>query len=191
MGIINRFLLFVYAGVILLITLFLAVFVAKAIPASVLANEIEFLMGQSPAMTVLLCFAAYSAYFLLYAFFVGEKKTDEAPKDDCVRIKSENGEVRISKEAVASLVDREAMSVSGVRESNTVVEGSVKEGEAAVSLNMELILTAGANVPEITSTVKEAVKNRIKESLGEENTPIEISVRELSNAPSENQKRVH
>ncbi|MBR3623732.1 MAG: alkaline shock response membrane anchor protein AmaP [Selenomonadaceae bacterium] len=191
MGIINRFLLFVYAGVVLLVTLFLAIFLMKSVPIGVLSNEIEFLMGQGVTLNALLCFAACSAYFLLYAFFVGEKKKVEEVQEDCVRIRTEKGEVRISKDAVASLTDREAMSVSGVRESSTVVEGSLKEGEAAVSLNMELILTAGASVPEITSTVKEAVQNRIKDSLGVENAPVEISVRELSNAPSENQRRVH
>ena len=190
MGIINRFLLFVYAGIVLLITLFITVFVTKALPVNILLNEIDFLIHQKVTITVLVALAIYSVYFLVYTFFVGEKKEAEAPKDDSVIIKTEKGEVRIAKEAIASVSDKEALSVMGVRESNTKVNVINQDDKMNLSLDLDLILSMGASVPAVTSAVTEAVKNRIAGTLGEENVSLNLSVQELSSAPLENQKRV-
>lgn len=190
MGIINRFLLFIYAAVALLVSLFAVALATKALPDDVLLNEIMFFLHQSATVTALGVFAAFSVYFLLYTFFVGEKKKS-APKDTNVIIKTPAGEVRIARNAIESLTNREATSITGVREAYTKVITSGKEGEAKLSLNISLILLAGANVPAISAEVTNSVKNRIFESLGEKDTPVSLSVRELNSAPAENQKRVH
>jgi uncharacterized alkaline shock family protein YloU len=190
MGIINRFLLFVYAGVALLVALFVIAFATKTLPEHLLFNEIEFLLHQKATLTALGVVAFFSLYFLLYSFFVGEKK-DNLQEDDHVVIKTKTGEVRVAKNAIESLTDREATSVSGVRESETKVNVSTTENGVKLSLKLTLVLLSGANVPKISDEVTNAVKSRIFDSLGIQDVPVDLSVRELNSAPAENQKRVH
>ncbi len=194
MGIINRFLLFIYAGVALLVALFIIAFAFKAFPEHVVFNEIGFLLHQPETLKVAGVFALFSVYFLLYAFFVGEKKKAEAPVVDDVVIKTETGEVHIARTAIESLVDREATSIGGVRESISKVTASYgegKEGGTKLSLKLSLVLLANANVPKVSDEVTKAVKSRIFDSLGIQDAPVAVSVSELNNAPAENQKRVH
>jgi len=190
LGIINRFLLFIYAGVVLLAALFVIAFATRAISADILVNEVRFALHQSVTLTAFIVVAVFSGYFMLYSYFTGEKKED-APKTDDVVLKTETGEVRIVKEAVEALADREATSVKGVRESITKVSSTVTENATKISLKQELVLLQGTNVPAITAEVTNAVKNRIFESLGVKDASVEISVRDLNSIPAENQKRVH
>lgn len=171
--------------------LFIIAFALEAFPEHVVFNEIGFLLHQPIVLKVAGVFALFSAYFLLYAFFVGEKKKTNAPVADDVVIKTETGEVRIAKTAIESLVDREATAVSGVRESVSKVTSSDKEGEAKLSLKLSLVLLSGANVPKVSDAVTNAVKSRISDSLGISDAPVSVFVSELNNAPAENQKRVH
>lgn len=191
MGIINRFLLFVYAVVVLSFALFIIALIVRPIPDEVLFNEFRFLLHQSWTLTIFGAVSFFSLYFMLYAFFTGEKKETELPKDNSVIIKTETGEVRIAKDAIEALADREATSVSGVRESITEINVSNKDGEIPLSLKLSLILISGANVPKISDEVVKAVKNRIFDSLDIKDVPVSISVRDLNSAPGENMKRVH
>lgn len=191
MGIINRFLLFVYAGVALLTALFVIAFALKAFPERVVFNEVVFLLHQPMTLNIAGVFAFFSVYFLLYAFFVGEKKKKAAPVRNDVVIKTPTGEVRIAKTAIESLADREATSVSGVRESVANVTASDKESEPALSLKLSLIMLSSANVPKVSDEVTNAVKSRIFDSLGIQDAPVELFVSELNAMSAENQKRVH
>lgn len=188
MGIINRFLLFVYAGIMLLSAIFIIIFATKALPEQMLFNEIEFFLHQKATLTALGIVSFFSLYFCLYAYFAGEKKEDTL-KDNSVILKTESGEVRIARNAIEALADREATFVSGVRESETKV--SVSESEPKLSLELSLVLLSGANVPKISDEVTSAVKSRIFDSLGIKDAPVALYVRELNSAPAENQKRVH
>lgn len=190
MGIINRFLLFIYAGVTLLAALFVIAFATRALSMDILMNEIRFALHQSATLTSFIVVAVFSGYFMLYSYFVGEKK-ETAPKTDDVVIKTESGEVRVVKEAVEALSDREATSVKGVRESLTKVSSTIAENETKISLKQELILLQGSNVPAVTAEVRNAVKNRIFNSLGVKDAAVEILVRDLNSVTAENQKRVH
>ena len=191
MGIINRFLLFIYALVVLLVAVFVILFAVKALPENVLFNEASFLLKQHETLTALGIIACFSVYFLLYAYFVGEKKKETPNKDAGVVIKTATGEVSVAKNAIESLADREATSIGGVRESNAKVVVTESEGKTKLSLNISLILLAGANVPTVSAEVTRAVKERIAASLGENDVPVNLSVRELNSAPDENQRRVH
>lgn len=190
MGIINRFLLFIYAGVILLFALFVIAFATRALSVDILMNEIRFALHQNATLTAFIVVAVFSVYFLLYSYFTGEKKED-APKNDDVVIKTASGEVSVAKEAVEALADRDATSVKGVRESISKVDSTTANGVTKISIKQEITLLAGTNVPEVTAEVINAVKNRISESLGITDASVEISVRDLNSVPAENQKRVH
>ncbi|MBP3722182.1 MAG: hypothetical protein J6I62_02880, partial [Selenomonadaceae bacterium] len=69
MGIINRFLLFIYAGVVLLAALFVIAFATRAISADILVNEVRFALHQSVTLTAFIVVAVFSGYFMLYSYF--------------------------------------------------------------------------------------------------------------------------
>ncbi len=190
MGIMNRFLLLVYALFISVSVLGAAGVVLQLIPEGIFLNELHYVSARPETMAVLVVVFLLGIHLIGAALFSGtssDKKKD-VRSGEIALVTGEQGEVNIAVPAVKSLSERIALSVHGVRGAQAKLVTGRKEG-TPLTISMQLILLQGNSAPSIGTQVTRAVQQELAATLNLSNVPVEISITEISNAPLE-KKRV-
>ena len=187
MGIVSRFFLLLYVLVAGTTSAVLAGIYLKIIPKQVWQSYLNYILAQQETIIVLAVMLFFSLFFLGYAFS-SSKRNDKRAVGDIILKSGEPGEVRVAIEAISHITERAALSVNGVRE--VAVNVLNPKGEVPISLELVIVLGQGHSAPVVSEAVSNAVAKTIFNTLQLGGVPMDIKVRDITNAVVERKQRV-
>ena len=188
MGIVSRFFLLLYVLVVGTTSAVLAGIYLKIIPKQVWQSYLNYILAQQETIIVLAVMLFFSLFFLGYAFSSSSKHNNKRAVGDIILKSGEPGEVRVAIEAISHITERAALSVNGVRE--VTVNVLNPKGEVPISLELIIVLGQGHSAPVVSEAVSNAVAKTIFNTLQLGGVPMDIKVRDITNAVVERKQRV-
>ena len=116
--------------------------------------------------------------------FAVQKNVAERETDDVELV----GGVLVAVEAVISVVERAALTVSGVREVHAEV--NKMSGEVPIKIRLAIVLGQNYSAPKVSSEVNLAVNEALRIAFEISNVPVELKVTEITHAIAERERRV-
>ena len=188
MGIINRFILFLYTLFFAVLSLGVGALVLQVVPEHAVWNEFQYASAQWQTGAAAAVLFLLSIHLLGCSFASSGKGREER---EVILVHAETGDVRVAVEAVRNMVDKIARTMPGVRDVN-VKAASVrkKENEASVRIVLKLVLGQEANVAAVSDRLRAEIGRQLEETVGIADFSLEISVADISNAPLARKQRV-
>lgn len=183
----NRFLLLIYTLCIGLASLAVAGVCLKLVPEQLWKNAVFFAADRWETLGASALVFLFSLYLLSVSVTPSKKKTEKVP-DELTLDGGDNGQVKVSVEAVKRLAERVACAIHGVRETHVKLY-SPKSGESTVGLGLELVLLQGVSVPDIGNQAAQAVRRELGDTMNLTDLKVDVSVSDITNAPVD-KKRV-
>ena len=191
MGIINRFLLLIYALAVACLSLGVAALALQIVPESMLLNEYRYLMTEQQWPLV----AGGIVAFLLSIHLIGcsfSSGAGERTSGALLVLHGKVGDVSVSLDAVHNLVEQTASTIAGVRSLKakvSVLKTSVK-AEARLALRIAIVIGKETNAAAVGDEIRAEVQRYMQETLGVDDFAMEVVVEDISNAPLAKKKRV-
>lgn len=187
MGIIRRLILLFYVLAILTALAICAGVCLQLIPANVWQKELNFIIAQEETLMVLAGMTAASL-ILLTAVFSRSSKGLSIASGDIHLEEGKPGDVKVTVPAIVSVVERAAITVSGVREVNASVYR--QDGETPIKVRLTITLGQGFSAPRVSEAAVAAIDDALKTALELPNVPVEVKVDEVTHAIIERERRV-
>ena len=185
MGIVSRLFLFIYVIVVIVAIVVISGVCLHIIPTNVWQEKLKFIIVQRETLIVLAVMLFFSLNFLGSIF---SSKKDVRKVDEILLKAGEPGEVRVALDAIKSITERAALSVSGVRE--VAVKIKNQNGDVPIAINLAIVLSQGHAAPVVSEAVITAVNKIIFNSLQMTGVPIDVKVTDITNAMKERRQRV-
>jgi len=186
MGILSRLLLFFYVAAVIVALAAVAGVCLNLIPAKIWQNYLDVILKSQETLMVLAIMAVASLCLLCVVF--SGKKTSPIISSDIELQKDETGEVKITIEAIAGIVERAALTVNGVRE--VVPDVSKQSGNVPLKIHLDLVLSQGYTAQKVCERVNQSVNDALNTATQISNVPIEMKVTEVTHAIVERERRV-
>lgn len=188
MGIIRRLILLFYVPAVLIVVAVCTGVCLQFIPENVWQHYLKFLIAREETLAVLAGMALASV-ILLPAVFSRRKSRELALATGDVHLEvGKAGEVKVTVPAIVSLIERAAITVSGVRE----VSASVyqQSGDMPIRVRITITLGQGFSAPKVSEATVAAIDEALRTALELPNVPVEVKVDEVTHAIVERDKRV-
>ena len=186
MGIMSRVLLLLYALVVGAVTVIIASACLNFMPANFWQPSLKFILAQPETLIALAVMLLLSLFFLTRVFVSHEAPT--VADDEIILRQGLSGEVKVALDAIQRITERAALSVNGVRESQAVIFKKGKDTPIAVRLS--IVLGQGFAAPTVSENAVNAVNNAILTALQIPAVPVEVTVKDITNAVIERRQRV-
>ena len=191
MGIINRFLLLIYALAVACLSLGVAALALQIVPEPILLNEYRYLMGAQQWQVV----AGGVLAFLLSIHLIGcsfSGSSGERKGGELLVLHGKAGDVGVSLSAVRNLVEQTVQAVTGVRSLQAKVSAAKKpaKGEPQIFLRLAIVMGKEANAAAVSDDIRTEMRRCMKDTVGVDDFSLEIVVEDISNASLTNKKRV-
>lgn len=186
MGILGRLLLFLYVLIVIAALIVSAGVCLQFIPAQMWQSELQFIIRQPETLAVI--GAMLVASFCVLSMVFAGKKSAPILSSDVELMKDETGEVNITIEALTGVVERAALTVTGVRQ----VSASVyrQEGKVPLKIQLEIVLSQGYTAQKVSAQVNKAVNEALMTAAQISGVPLDIKVTEVTHAIIERERRV-
>ena len=185
MGIVSRFFLLLYVLVVSVAVLVFAGVCLQLIPKQNWQYYLNYIIAQQETVIVLAVMLFFSLFFLGFVF---SSQKDTRAFGEILLKEGEPGEVRVAIDAIKRLIERAALSVNGVREVNVTILKN--KGEAPISVQLTIILGQGHSAPAVSETVVAAIDKAIFTALQIGGVPVDVKVKDITNAVVERKQRV-
>ena len=187
MGIIRRLILLFYVLAVLATAIVCAGVYLQLIPANVWQNELQQLLARQETLAVLVVMILASLILLTAVFARSSKGLSIASGDVHLEV-GKPGEVKVTVPAIISVVERAAITVSGVRE----VEASVyqQSGDIPIKVRVTIALGQGFSAPRVSEAAVAAIDDALQTALELPAVPVEVKVNEVTHAIVERERRV-
>lgn len=187
MGIIRRLILLFYVLAVLATAIVCAGVYLQIIPANVWQNELQQLLARQETLAVLVVMILASLILLTAVFARSSKGLSIASGDVHLEV-GKPGEVKVTVPAIISVVERAAITVSGVRE----VEASVyqQSGDMPIKVRVTIALGQGFSAPRVSEAAVAAIDDALQIALELPAVPVEVKVNEVTHAIVERERRV-
>ena len=188
MGIIRRLILLFYVPAVLVVIAVCAGVCLHLIPENVWQYYLKFIIAREETLAVL-AGMALASLILLPAVFSRRKSKELALASGDVNLEvGKPGEVKVTVPAIVSVIERAAITISGVRE----VSASVykQNGEMPIRVRLTITLGQGFSAPRVSEATVNAVDEALTTALELPNVPVEVKVDEVTHAIVERDKRV-
>ena len=188
MGMIRRLVLLFYVLAVVAALVICAGVCLKLIPVDVWQRELNFIITREETLAALACMALASLILLTGLFARKSDKGMSLVSGDVHLEKGRPGEVKVTVPAIVGVVERAAVTVSGVR----AAEASVyrQEGEIPIKVRLTIVLSQGFSAPRVSEATTAAINDALRTALELENVPVEVKVNEITHAIIERDKRV-
>ena len=188
MGIIRSLILLFYVPAVLAAVAVCAGVCLDFIPQDVWQKELNYIISRQETLAVLGGMGLASLILLTGLF---KRKSDNSMSllsDDVHLEINRPGEVKVTVPAIVGVVERAAVTISGVRSA----EASVYRQDGAIPIKVKLVIVMSQNfsAPKVSENVIAAVNDALSTALELENVPVEIKVNEITHAIIERDKRV-
>lgn len=189
MGFISRLFLLLYVLVTGSVIVILACACLDVMPANFWQPSLKYLVAQ-PEMLAGLAVMFLMALFLLSKVFVSshdEPDRLEIADSEIILQKGMAGEVKVAIDAIQRIAERAALSVKGVRESEAMI---LKDKNDTLIVRLTIVLGQGYAAPSVSENTVNAINNEISIALQIPEVPVEITVKDITNAVAERRQRV-
>ena len=188
MGIVRRLILLFYVLAVLAVLVICAGVCLQLIPADVWQNELKFIIVQEETLMALGVMAFASLILLTAVFSRSPKGGLSLATGDVHLEKDKPGEVKVTVPAIVSVIERAAITVSGVREATATVYRQI--GDMPIRVHLTITLGQGFSAPSVSEATVASVEEALRTALELSNVPIEVRVNEVTHAIIERNKRV-
>ena len=187
MGIIRRLILLFYVLAVLAALVVCAGVCLQLIPADVWQNELNHIIARQETLAVIAGMFLASV-ILLTGIFSRKSKGGMSLSNDVHLEIGKPGEVKVTVPAIVGVVERAAVTVSGVRSAQASVYR--QDGEMPIKVRLEIVLSQGFSAPRVSEATVAAVNDALLTALELTNVPVEVKVNEITHAIIERDKRV-
>ena len=187
MGIIRRLILLFYVPAVLAVLVICAGVCLQLIPEDVWQKELNYIIGRQETLAVL-AGMAFASLILLTGVFAKNKSGLSIASGDVHLEQGKAGEVKVTVPAIVSVVERTAITVSGVREAKASVYR--QEGEMPIKVRLTITLGQGFSAPRVSEATVAAIDNALLTALELSKVPVEVKVNEVTHAIIERDRRV-
>ena len=188
MGIIRRLILLFYVPIVLAALVACAGVCLQLIPEKVWQSELQYWIAQEETLAAL-AVMALARVILWTAVFSRTASNDlTAASGDIAFEVGKPGEVKVAVSAITSVVERAAITVSGVRAASASVYR--QSGEMPISVRLAIVLGQGFSAPKVSEAAVAAIDDALLTVLHLPKVPVEVSVEEVTHAIVERDKRV-
>ena len=185
MGIVSRFFLLLYVLVVIVAVLVFAGVCLQLVPKQIWQSYLNYIIVQQETVIVLAVMLFFSLFFLGFVF---SSRKDTQAVGEILLKEGEPGEVKVSIDAIKRLIERAALSVNGVREATVTILKN--KGEVPISVRLTIILGQGHSAPTVSETVVNAIDKAIFTALQIGGVPVDVKVKDITNAVVERKQRV-
>ena len=186
MGIIRRLILLFYV-LIVLATLVICVGVClNFLPTHVWQNELNYIIAREETLVALASMIVAS--FILLTGVFSRRKGMSLASGDVHLEEGKPGEVKVTIPAIVSVVERAAITVSGVREAQASVYQ--QSGNMPIKVRLTITLGQGFSAPRVSEATVAAIDDALRTALELPNVPVEVKVNEVTHAVIERERRV-
>ncbi len=185
MGIVSRFFLLLYVLAVFISVIIFAGVCLQLIPKQIWQSYLNYIIVQRETVVVLAVMIFFSLFFLGYVF--SSRKNENAVGEILLK-EGQPGEVRVAIEAIKRVIERAALSISGVRETSVTILKN--KGEAPVAVRLAIVLGQGHAAPTVSEAVVNNVNKAIFTALQIGSVPVEVKVKDITNAVVERKQRV-
>ena len=188
MGIIRRLILLFYVPIVLAALVVCAGVCLQLIPENLWQSELKFLIAQDETLIALAIMALASV--ILWTGVFSRKVSDSltAASGDVHLEVGKPGEVKVAVSAIIGVVERAAITVSGVREATAAVYR--QNGDMPIKVRLAVVLGQGFSAPKTSEAAVAAVDDALLTVLHLPKVPVEVTVEEVTHAIIERDKRV-
>ncbi len=182
MGIINRFLLFVFSigtAALSVLTLLLA---SKAVPELIWLNEVQYILARPETIASSIIVLVLSLWLLRMSLYSNAEHTRRS--GGFILLQTENGGVEVALSAVRNMVEQTLMGMRGIRLAKVRAMGVKPSGKAPETLRLvlELTVSRNANVKELTDAATAAVRAEIHDVMGLDDVAVDTKITSIMNA---------
>lgn len=189
MGIIRRLILLFYVPVVLAALVVCAGVCLRLIPEKVWQSELKYWIVQDETLAALAIMAVASLILWTAVFSRSTShETLTAAAGDIAFEVGKPGEVKVAVSAITGVVERAAITVSGVRAANASVYR--QSGEMPIKVRLEIVLGQGFSAPKVSEAAVAAIDDALLTVLHLPKVPVEVKVEEVTHAIVERGKRV-
>ena len=188
MGIIRRLILLFYVPAVLAALVVCAGVCLQLIPTNVWQGELKYIIAREETLAVLAVMAAASLILLTGVFSRSGNKGLSVASGDIHLEQGKAGEVKVTVPAIVDVVERAAITVSGVREANATVYR--QSGEMPIKIQLVIVLGQGFSAPRVSEAAVAAIDDALRTALELQSVPVEVKVNEITHAITERDKRV-
>ena len=186
MSIVGRFFLLLYVLVVGTAVAALAGVCVRIIPLQALQNYLKYIMIQKETIIVLAVMLIFSLFFLIFCL---TPRKEQLAAGEIVLKAGEPGEVKVTIDAIKRVVERAALTVNGVRDVKVTLLKK-KKGDLPISVRLTIILGQGHAAPVVSEAVVNAIDKAIFTALQVGGVPVDVKVKDITNAVVERKQRV-
>ncbi len=186
MGIVSRFFLLLYVLVVISVVVIFAGVCLQLIPKQIWQTYLNYILIQQETLVALAIMLFFSLYFLGFAF--SSSKKDLKATGEILLKEGEPGEVKVAVEAINHIIERAALSVNGVREAK--VDIIKQKGEVPIAIKLTIVMGQGHSAPVVSEAAVNAIDKAVFTALQIGGIPVDVSVRDITNAVIERKQRV-
>ncbi|MBQ9478321.1 MAG: alkaline shock response membrane anchor protein AmaP [Selenomonadaceae bacterium] len=188
MGIISRFLLLLYSLAVGAVIVIVGAACLGVMPENYWQPSLKFILAQPETLAVLAVMLLLSLFFLTRVFASNSKTVESVARDEIILQQGQVGEVKVSIDAIQRITERAALTVNGVRESSAVI---LKGGKGSpITVKLDIVLGQGFAAPTVSENAINAIDKAILVALQLPEVPVEVKVKDITNAVIERRQRV-
>ncbi|MBR4904785.1 MAG: alkaline shock response membrane anchor protein AmaP [Selenomonadaceae bacterium] len=188
MGIIRRLILLFYVPAVMAALAICAGVCLDFIPKDVWQSELKNIIARQETLAVLAGMALASLILLTGIFTRRSDKNMSLISGDVHLEIGKPGDVKVTVPAIVGVVERAAVTVSGVRAAEAEVYR--KDGDVPIKIKLTIILSQGFSAPRVSESATAAINEALRTALEIDNVPVEVKVNEITHAIIERDKRV-
>ena len=188
MGIIKRLILLFYVLTVLTALIICAGVCLRFISADVWQNELNYIVAKPETLGVV-AVMILASLILLGAVFSRKSNSSLSLSGDVHLEIGKPGEVKVTIPAIVGVVERAAVTVSGVRAAEASVYRQDK-AEMPIKVHLEMVLSQGYSAPRVSEATVATINDALLTALELQNVPVEVKVKEITHAIIERDKRV-
>ena len=189
MGIIRRLILLFYVLAILAVLVVCAGVCLQFIPTQLWQDELKFIIAREETLAVLAGMTLASLILLTSVFAGRGSKGIAAPLSGDVHLEpGRSGDVKVTVPAIVDVVERAAVTVSGVRQATATV--CQQSGDMPIKIRLVIVLGQGFSAPRVSEAAVAAIDDALSTALELQSVPVEVKVTEITHAITGRENRV-
>lgn len=188
MGIIRRLILLFYVLAVLAVLVVCAGVCLQFIPTQLWQDELKFIIAREETLAVLAGMTLASLILLTGVFAGRGSKGITALSGDVHLEPGRAGDVKVTVPAIVDVVERTAITVSGVRQATATVYQ--QSGDMPIKIHLVIVLGQGFSAPRVSEAAVAAIDDALNTALELQSVPVEVKVTEITHAIAERENRV-
>ncbi len=189
MGIIRRLILLFYVLAVLAVLVVCAGVCLNFIPTQLWQNELNFIIAREETLAALAVMLLASLILLTGVFArSGSKGISAVASGDIHLEPGRSGDVKVTVPAIVEVVERAAITVSGVRQATATVYQ--QSGDMPIKIRLVIVLGQGFSAPRVSEAAVAVINDALSTALELQNVPVEVKVTEITHAITERGNRV-